>query len=243
MFSENYIINGIIHCESGIHIGNPSNDIDIEGVDNPIIRDPISRLPYIPGSSIKGKLRALLELCDEGSANCVIDNNGLPSNDLDCIASQIFGVSLYGKNYPTRVIVRDSYPTDDTILIWKKNDDLYDGVELKYENIIDRIRAYAAFRSTERIPRGSEFNFEIIFSLYDGDDEKNFLYLLKSLQLLEDNYLGGFGTRGYGKIKFKNLKITKRDKEYYISGVNKKNPLEFKDIDSLLKVFIKALEG
>lgn len=252
MFCENYIIEGLIICESGLHIGNSNDNLDIGGSENPIIKDAITNLPYIPGSSLKGKLRVLLELNDVQSSESVIENNGKPSSSIDCVATQIFGISTYRSSdpekniwkYPTRIIVRDAFPTEDTIKKWKNTDEIWDGVELKYENAVDRINANSYPRNIERIPRGSKFNFEIIFSVYDEDNEKNFLELLKSMKLLEDNYLGGSGTRGFGKVKFSNLKITKRDLNYYYEGkINPKNTLPFDNINETYNFFKKGLEG
>lgn len=252
MLRENYIIKGVIICETGLHIGNSSDNIDIGANDNPIIRDSINNLPYIPGSSLKGKLRTLIELNDPDSIQSVIDNNGRPSSSPDCIATQIFGISgFYGVNeeklvfkFPTRTIVRDAYPTEDTINFWKNNDDILEGAEMKYENTIDRIRSKSLPRNIERIPRGSKFNFEIIFSVYKGDDEKNLVHLLRSMRLLEDNYLGSSGTRGFGKIRFKDIIIIRRDLEYYLKGViNENNTLTFENMESVWNTFKKVVEG
>lgn len=252
MISENYLIKGIISCETGLHIGNSSDNIDIGGSDKPIIRDSITNLPFIPGSSLKGKLRVLLELNDFLSAESVKDNRGKPSNSINCVATQIFGIASYRSTkeeklllkYPTRIIVRDSYPTDETINEWKNNEEVFGGAELKYENFVDRINARSFLRNIERIPRGSKFNFEIIFSVYDGDNEKNFIELLRSMKLLEDNYLGGSGTRGFGKVKFNEISITKRDLNYYKHGViNPKNTLHFDSIYEAYIYFKEGLEG
>ena len=251
MLCENYIINGLIVCETGLHIGNSSDSIDISANDNPIVRDSINNLPYIPGSSLKGKLRVLLELNDSLSIESILKNKGMASISPDCLATQIFGISTYYGvsedklifKYPTRTIVRDAYPTEKTIELWKNNDEVLEGAEMKYENTIDRIRSRAIPRNIERIPKGSEFEFEIIFSIYEGDDAKNFVHLLRSMRLLEDNYLGSSGTRGFGKIRFKNIRIIRKDLNYYIKGeTHPNNTLTFEDIDSAYDTFKKALE-
>ena len=92
-FKENYIIKGIINCQTGLHIGGSNNNVNIGGTDNEIIRDAISNLPYIPGSSLKGKLRHLLELHEKNSLISVLNNEGEVSTDKHCQAVQIFGVS------------------------------------------------------------------------------------------------------------------------------------------------------
>lgn len=217
MFKENYIIQGKILCKTGLHIGGSSDAIDIGGSDNVIIRDSVTGNPYIPGSSLKGKLRFLTELNDKQSAESVIKNEGKVADDKTCIAAKLFGVSAEeGQTelkFPTRTIVRDAYPDEDTLELWD-NESLISGAELKYENNINRIDSSATPRNIERVPKGSKFDFEIIFSVYEGDDE-NISYLLDSLRLLEDNYLGGSGSRGFGQIKFENIKLSKRTSEYY----------------------------
>ena len=231
MFKENYIINGKIILETGLHVGDSKDSIEIGVIDNPIIRDRISGLPYIPGSSLKGKLRSLLELNDKESTENVIANMGNPSSDANCKAAKIFGASPTEKNkpnFPTRVIVRDSFPTPKSIEKWKEKEDVFRGAEVKYENTINRITSAANPRPTERIPKESEFNFEIIMSVYDshggtddiksfeGDDGKeNLLGVFEAMLLLEDNYLGGSGSRGNGQIKFDKITLKKRDQKYY----------------------------
>lgn len=230
MFKENYLINGKIILKTGLHVGDSKDSIEIGVIDNPIIRDRISGLPYIPGSSLKGKLRSLLELNDKESAENVIKNKGNPSTDSNCKASKIFGSSPTGQNkpnFPTRVIVRDSFPTNESIAIWDEKEDVVRGAEVKYENTINRITSEANPRPTERIPKDSEFNFEIILSVYDNsgeneleifekdDGKENLLGLFESMMLLEDNYLGASGSRGYGQIEFDEITLKKRNQTYY----------------------------
>lgn len=246
MFLENYIIKGNIICETGLHIGGSSGNIDIGGSDNVVIRDSINNRPYIPGSSIKGKLRALLELSDKRSAESVIRNKGDVSTDKTCIAAQLFGVSAEEDQtelkYNTRTIVRDAYPTEETLHLWESNDDLLNGTELKYENTINRIDSHANPRNMERVPRGSKFNFEIIFSVYEEDNSENILKLLESMILMEDNYLGGSGSRGFGQIRFDNLKISKRNIDYYTDDTEEEVISKNCDIRDTIKN-IKNYEG
>ena len=237
MFKENYIITGTIVCESGLHIGGSSDSVDIGGSDNPVIRDIITGYPYIPGSSLKGKLRSLLELADKKSSESVISNKGKVSTDEECIAVQLFGTtpkedakSDDDKTYQTRTIVRDSLPTDDTIKKWENADELYAGREIKWENTINRITSEANPRNIERVPRGSEFSLEIIFSTYSDDESKNLVKLLEAMNLLENNYLGGSGSRGSGQISFKDINIVKRNIEYYTKNAEEERIVENTDI-------------
>lgn len=237
MFKENFVIKGELVCETGLHIGGANDAINIGGADSIIIRDSVSDLPFIPGSSLKGKLRSLLELNDKKSIQSVLEKKGKSSTDEDSIAVKIFGISSDKKNnlkYPTRLIVRDSFPTEESIKLWEKQEEVVCGSELKWENTIDRITSRANPRSLERIPKGSSFIFEFIFSVYE-EDENNLMGLFEAMRLLEDNYLGGSGSRGYGKVKFANISITKRGQDYYKKDMDEEVIIENADISEAVK--------
>lgn len=237
MFKENFVIKGKLVCETGLHIGGANDAINIGGADSILIRDSVSDLPFIPGSSLKGKLRSLLELNDKKSIQSVLEKKGKSSTDEDSIAVKIFGISSDKKNnlkYPTRLIVRDSFPTEESIKLWEKQEEVVRGSELKWENTIDRITSRANPRSLERIPKGSSFNFEFIFSVYE-EDENNLMGLFEAMRLLEDNYLGGSGSRGYGKVKFANVSITKRGQDYYKKDIDEEVIIENADISEAVK--------
>ncbi|MEG3224832.1 MAG: type III-A CRISPR-associated RAMP protein Csm3 [Methanobacteriales archaeon Met13] len=223
-FKENLVVSGCMICETGLHIGGAKESIEIGGIDNIIMRDANSDLPFIPGSSLKGKMRTLMELNDPQSSKNIIKGRGKPCKCGICIPCKIFGVSaddsrIEGKQTgPTRLIVRDSFPSEKTFKLWDENEEIVRGAEVKYENTIDRITSAANPRPSERVPRGSEFSIEMIFSVYEEEDENNFKGVFEALRLLEDNYLGGSGTRGYGKIRFKDIKVTRRGTDYYREG-------------------------
>ena len=222
MFEENYIIKGKIKCLTGLHIGGLSDTVEIGGSDNVVIRDAKSGMPYIPGSSLKGKLRSLFELYDKESSQDVLDNGGDPSKN-NTPAVQIFGNAPDQSNdgfkmqFPTRIIVRDSFPDEDTEEFWRSRGDvIVKGAELKYENVINRINSSATPRNIERVPKDSVFEFEIIFSVYEGDEKENFLNVFIAMALLEDNYLGGSGSRGSGQVKFEDIEVVRRTRDYYL---------------------------
>ncbi|MFQ6087613.1 MAG: type III-A CRISPR-associated RAMP protein Csm3, partial [Candidatus Methanofastidiosia archaeon] len=134
-FQKNVVISGTIICTTGLSIGGTDVSIDIGGVDKIVVRDPISGLPYIPGSSLKGKMRSLLEL-----AKGKISNDGKPCNCGKCVVCKIFGISANVKKEqkgPTRLIVRDSFPTKETSEKWKNIETLISGAEVKAENWIN----------------------------------------------------------------------------------------------------------
>ena len=208
-------ITGKIVVKTGLHIGAGNDEVHIGGVDMPIIRNPINGEPYIPGSSIKGKMRSLLEW----NENKIITNNGNPCNcgKKDCKICRVFGTGNSDKNDydkgPTRIIVRDAFLSKDSV-----NEYYKDIVEEKAENNINRITAKATPRFLERVVPGVEFDFEIAYRVIDtGDngatDEKYFKeVVLEGLKLLQNDYLGGGGSRGNGQIEFKDLVDEKGNK-------------------------------
>ena len=138
----------------------------------------------------------------------------------------------------TRTIVRDSYPTEETLELWRESQDLLNGTELKYENTINRIDSSANPRNIERVPKNSRFSFEIIFSKYE-DDDVNIIKLLEAIKLLEDNYLGGSGSRGFGQVVFENISISKRNVEYYVEDSKEDVIIE----NSTIKEAIEAVRN
>lgn len=208
-------ITGKIVVKTGLHIGAGNDKVEIGGMDNPIIRNPLTREPYIPGSSIKGKMRSLLEwkldkvLSPSGKA-------GTPCScgKADCPICRVFGSANNSKNAdkekgPTRIIVRDAVLTEAWSKKFREGEAL---IEEKNENSLNRITAEANPRPIERVVPGVEFDFEIAYRVIDtGDngsiDEKNYKeVVLDGLKLLQDDYLGGGGTRGNGQIAFVDLK-------------------------------------
>jgi len=211
-----YIIKGKIILETGLRIGGQELGVNIGGIDNPVIRNPLTGEPYIPGSSVKGKMRSLMERL----LNLDISGNKVRRHeceDKECKVCRVFGsTSKEGNNIPSRLLVRDAFLTEDskTKLLSMETDLPY--TEWKTENALDRVTCKADPRSFERIPAGAEFEFEII---YTAENEKHIKEDLENiataLELLEDDYLGGNGSRGYGKVKFSIEKVIFKSADYY----------------------------
>ncbi len=209
-FLGNIILRGKLTTITPLHIGGSKDKFEIGGVDNPVIRDPVTNYPYIPGSSLKGKLRMLLEFA-EGKVKEKIDKNGKgtgefpPSSDPEI--TSLFGDSAdNSSNGPTRLIVRDAYPDAKTIKMWENTNSETLYTEYKAENTIDRMTSAANPRFMERVYKGSKFDVEFIIQVFSMDQDKgksNFEKLVKALRLLEDSTLGGSGSRGSGKVEFK----------------------------------------
>ena len=227
------IIKGVIKAETGLAIGGSTVGLDIGGVDNPVIKDAVGR-PYIPGSSLKGKMRSLLEKAEGKKPNKSIGGSRIhvcESADeyKKCYVCRIFG--LPGEmdfSEPTRLLVRDASLIEESITDeMKKNLDL-EYTEVKFENVIDRITSAANPRQTERVPAGAEFEFEMIYNVFEEEDKERLGKVFTTMNLLEHDYLGSSGSRGYGRISFKDLRIYWNSKEDYESGntdISKKNPI------------------
>ena len=211
-------VEGIIEVITGLHIGGSTTVIEIGGKDNPVIKHPLTKEPYIPGSSIKGKMRSLLEWKNNLiNADNPEDKRNFGSicqcGKTDCPVCVVFGSSADKSiSGPTRLIIRDAVISK----AYKKrqrekniNWIPLDITEDKYENFINRITAQANPRNFERVVSGVEFSFEMIFRIFDigsGDegkqDEKFFKEILTGLKLVESDALGGAGSRGCGQVKF-----------------------------------------
>ena len=198
-------INTSITLITGLHIGGNSENVEIGGIDNPVVKlASKGDVPYIPGSSLKGKMRCLLEQAA-----------GAPKVGLDAKVNNLFGITESKanntENQPSKLIVRDAMLSDDSKKMLLDCDNLdMPYTENKFENVIDRVKGIAQHpRQTERVPAGAEFNAEFIINVWDDDDEQELMALFeKGIRLLENDYLGGSGSRGYGQIKFGEMKKT-----------------------------------
>ena len=205
------MIKGTILCDTGLRIGGSAESIEIGGMDNPIIRHPITEEPYIPGSSLKGKMRSLLEYRDGRKTSQNLpkngrDDNGEPCECGRCMVCKVFGPHKNMKHNlgPTRALFRDAKLCDDS-RNWLINSQTEKGInfaEVKTENMINRkIGAAENPRTQERVPEGTEFNFEISVRIFDDDNEEEIVKFLEDgIQLLQQDYLGSSGSRGYGKV-------------------------------------------
>lgn len=209
-FIGNIILKGKMICKTGLHIGGSKDKLEIGGVDSPVIRDPYTKFPYIPGSSLKGKMRSLLSFAHEIAHNDPpkkVNEGDFRSNHV----IRVFGVAADQSKEgtgPTRLIVRDAHPDKKTIDMWQNLDTELLYTEYKPENNINRLTSAANPRFMERIAKDSSFNVEFVFGIYRinesfGKDEEYFKDFIESLKLLESSYLGGSGSRGYGQVEFK----------------------------------------
>ena len=224
------LIKGTIKLITGLHIGTSGDFSAIGAVDTIIIRDSVTNRPMIPGSSIKGKMRYLLA---RTKYNTSLELKDIKRED-NCIKR------LFGSSDP---VVTSRLQFQDILLSDKSIEKLKDAefdlpyTEIKYENTIDRTTGIANPRQLERVPAGSEFDFKIVYNIEKieeiNEDMENILLMI---DVLEDDYLGGHGTRGYGRVKFKDFSLD-------IKTYTKENEKEKDVIEKEIKDFRKELES
>ncbi|MHB2153074.1 type III-A CRISPR-associated RAMP protein Csm3 [Calditrichota bacterium GD2] len=226
ILSKKIFIRGEIQARTGLHIGGSSLGMSIGGADSVVIRDPISNEPYIPGSSLKGKMRSLLEKL-EGQFH-IKNGDYLPSKDVNHRIGKVFGVSAdkETESTPTRLIVRDAHLSNADALAEAENTDM-PFTEIKTEVTIDRLTSKANPRQIERVPAGALFEMEMVVNVYEDDDQTELLNtVFDALKLVQDDYLGGNGTRGYGKVRFTVRQLTYKDRAAYLENGTEKE-MEF----------------
>lgn len=231
-------LEGDMICETGLHIGAGKGSLDLGGADNPVVKDAFGR-PYVPGSSLRGRLRALLEHADGlvSPADLVylsrrrgqevrIHQSDLPGDEI-CL--------LFGRNAgrlekangetvesftatPSRLTVYDA-PLDLESITVQMRENLDDELtEVKSENAIDRITCQANPRTLERVPAGARFKVRLAVDILCDEDRELVGRLAEGLRLLEDDSLGGGGSRGSGRVRFAGWKAVWRGRGYYSSG-------------------------
>lgn len=201
--------------QTGLHIGAGDSEMHIGGIDNSVIKHPLTQLPYIPGSSLKGKIRTLLEWRSGAVQSTPLTLKDVSKNPEEVKnILRLFGISGDTKNSEQEVVEigvsRLSFWDCALNEDWEKaiRDDNQLLTEAKSENTIDRITSTAGNpRQTERVPAGAKFDFKLTLRQFEGDKPELLDLVLKGLKLLELDSLGGSGSRGYGKVKFTELTV------------------------------------
>ena len=189
-------ISGTLEVVTGMHIGGSSAFSAIGAVDSPVVKDTRTNQPMIPGSSLKGKMRILLsKRYNEFKAE-------KPDDDAECL-TDLFGSAKKGQVKTSRLLFTDMFLENMDEL---KRAGLTGATEVKFENSISRATAVANPRQIERVVRGAVFPLQLIYEV--EDEEKmisDFKILKEGFELLEYDYLGGNGSRGYGRVKIADL--------------------------------------
>jgi CRISPR-associated protein Csm3 len=237
-FLGKLVLEGEIACETGLHIGAGKGSLEIGGADNPVVKDAFG-LPYVPGSSLRGRLRSLLEqtsglavpselvyLSKRKGQEVRIHQSERPDDEI-CV--------LFGRNpgrmekvtgetletaaaTPARLTVYDAPLLVDSITVQMRENLDDELTEVKSENAVDRITSQANPRTLERVPAGARFSFRLVLDVLCDEDKPLLARVAEGLRLLEDDALGGGGSRGSGRVKFSSLKLLWRSKDYYAKG-------------------------
>jgi CRISPR-associated protein Csm3 len=232
------ILEGELHCETGLHIGAGKGSLEIGGADNPVIKDSFGR-PYVPGSSLRGRLRALLEHADglvspeelvylsrRRGQEVRIHQSDRPDDEI-CLLfgrspgrmERVSGEAIEGAQAtPARLTVYDA-PLDLDSITTQMRENLDDEItEVKSENAIDRLTSQVNPRTLERVPASARFHIRMVVDILCEEDKTLVSRLAEGLRLLEDDSLGGGGSRGSGRVRFANLRAAWRGREYYAKG-------------------------
>ena len=232
------ILSGELHCETGLHIGAGKGSLEIGGADNPVVKDAFG-MPYVPGSSLRGRLRSLLEqalgltspaelvyLSKRRGQEVRIHQSDRPDDEICLLfgrspgrVERVEGDPIESKAAtPARLTVYDS-PLDPDSITVQMRENLDDEItEVKSENSIDRITSQSNPRTLERVPAGARFRVRMVLDVLCEEDKVLAGRLLEGLRLLEDDALGGGGSRGSGRVRFSNLKLNWRNREFYSTG-------------------------
>lgn len=212
-----HVLHAELVCRSGVHIGASDSEMHIGGIDNAVVKHPITQEPYIPGSSIKGKVRSLLEWRSGFVSNGPLGWRDYVNSHSDKVLAilKLFGVGgqvltdAQAKEIgPTRLSFWDCSLLPEWISSVRTSEGSY--TEVKTENSIDRIAGTAKKpRQTERVPADARFDFKVTVKVLD--DENLLDTLLAGLKLLELDGIGGSVSRGYGKVKFEKLSLDGKD--------------------------------
>jgi CRISPR-associated protein Csm3 len=232
------ILSGELHCETGLHIGAGKGSLEIGGADNPVVKDAFG-LPYIPGSSLRGRIRSLLEnalgltspaelvyLSKRKGQEVRIHQSDRPDDEI-CLLfgrnpgrmDRVAGEALDTRAAtPARLAIYDA-PLDAASITPQMRENLDDEItEVKSENAIDRITSQANPRTLERVPAGARFHVRMVLDVLCEEDKALAARLVEGLRLLEDDALGGGGSRGSGRVRFANLKMVWRNRTFYSTG-------------------------
>lgn len=189
-------ISGKVRVLTGMHIGGSDAFAAIGAVDSPVMKDSLNNLPMIPGSSLKGKMRTLL------AKEYNTDFAAKPDDDCERL-TRLFGTAKKGNVKRSRIQISDMVMENDAEL---RAVGLQSMTEVKFENTINRASAVANPRQIERVVRGAVFGLEILYEIEKEEDVlEDMETIAEGFTLLQYDYLGGHGSRGYGKVAFDEL--------------------------------------
>ena len=252
-FLGKLVLEGEIVCQTGLHIGAGKGSLEIGGADNPVVKDAFG-IPYIPGSSLRGRLRSLLEqtlglavpselvfLSKRKGQEVRIHQSDRPDDEIGVLfgrnpgrMERVSGDAIEATAAtPARLTVYDAPLVVDSITQQMRENLDDELTEVKSENAVDRITSQANPRTLERVPAAARFRFRMVLDVLCQEDKPLLGRVVEALRLLEDDSLGGGGSRGSGRIALTNLNLNWRGKDYYAKGSAEANLISGADLSSL----------
>ncbi len=247
------ILEGELICETGLHIGAGKGSLEIGGADNPVVKDSFGR-PYVPGSSLRGRLRSLIEqaggaavpselvyLSKRRGQEVRIHQSDRPDDEI-CLLfgrspgrmERVGGQALDASTAsPARLAVYDAPLIDESITEGMRENLDDELTEVKSENAIDRITSQANPRTLERVPASARFRMRMVLDILCEEDKVLLGRIIEGLRLLEDDSLGGGGSRGSGRVRFDACKLTWRGRGFYQSGAEQTEIIADADLPAL----------
>lgn len=254
------LLDGEMICETGLHIGAGKGSLDLGGADNPVVKDAFGR-PYVPGSSLRGKLRSLLEqsagliaatdliyLSRRRGQEVRIHQSDEPGDEIGLLfgrnpgrVERVSGEAMETMTAtPARLTVYDAMLEIDSITESMRENLDDELTEVKSENAIDRLTCQSSARTLERVPAGAKFRVRLVLDILCPEDRELVAKLAEGLRLLEDDALGGGGSRGSGRVKFAAWKALWRSRSYYVAGAPETTVLEAADTAALQSGIVAA---
>lgn len=257
------VLEGDLTCETGLHIGAGKGSLEIGGADNPVVKDAFGR-PYIPGSTLRGKLRSLLEhssgltsqaelvyLSRRKGQEVRIHQSDRPDDEI-CVLfgrnpgrmERVQGDAMESRTAtPSRLTFYDA-PLDTDSITAQMRENLDDEItEVKSENAVDRLTSQANPRTLERVPAGARFRVRMVMDILCEPDKELVPRIAEGLRLLEDDALGGGGSRGSGRVSFSNVRLAWRSREFYTRGTSETELLTGGDLGALQALAVGDLAG
>jgi CRISPR-associated protein Csm3 len=252
------IFDASLVCLTGLHIGAGKGSLEIGGADNPVVKDAFGR-PVVPGSSLRGRMRSLLEqalgltspeemvyLSRRRGQEVRIHQSDRPDDPV-CLLfgrnpgrmERVKGEALEARHAtPARLAIYDA-PLDADSITPQMREQLDDELtEVKSENAIDRITSQANPRTLERVPAGARFRVRMVVDILSEDDRKLVPLVVQGMRLMEDAALGGSGSRGSGRIEFQNIRAVWRSRRYYADGAAEEEVAKANNAEALQKAVL-----
>jgi len=252
------ILEGELECQTGLHIGAGKGSLEIGGADNPVVKDAFGH-PYVPGSTLRGKLRSLIEqstgmavpselvyLSKRRGQEVRIHQSDRPGDEV-CLLfgrnpgrmERVSGDALESSSAtPARLTVYDAPLVLESITPQMRENLDDELTEVKSENAIDRITSQANPRTLERVPAGARFRVRMVMDILAEEDKSLIALVLEGLRLIEDDSLGGGGSRGSGRVKFSGLRLAWRSRNFYSAGASEQELVSGADLGG-----VQALVG